>query len=190
MLSEGQTQFGIFTLKVVDAAAVGAAAVVTTLLGFVVEFLKGKAPANRKNKAYDDADRHLNFLEKWVELSQHATPELSAEARLQISQELQKVRDRLAQELEVVHVAVSSAGAAAISAPPPMWRQVFLWYKPKRVIGWLPRVIFYFTAVLSSVGLLVGLTEATARSDSSYWLGFSIFPFFTLIFWLLSRVAE
>ncbi len=190
MVWQGQTQFGIFTLKVVDAAAVGVAAVVTTLLGFVVEFLKGRAPANRKNKAYDDADRHLGFLEKWIQLSQHATPELPPETKLQISQELQKVHERLTRELEVVHIAVSSSSVATVSASQPMWRQVMLWYRPKRVIAWLPRAIFYVTAVLSLIGLLVGIVGSDARSDSNYWLGYSVFPFFTLIFWLLSRAAD
>ncbi len=128
--AQGQTQFGIFTLKVVDAAAVGAAAVVTTLLGFVVEFLKGKAPANRKNKAYDDADRHLSFLEKWVQLSQHATPELSPETRLEISQELQKIRERLAQELEVVHAVTSATGVVTMPLRSPCGGKYFCGTSP------------------------------------------------------------
>jgi hypothetical protein len=121
----------------------------------LLDFVKGKAPATRKvRRAYEDAGKHLAFLEKWVQISERATPELPPEIRTQISAKLQKVHERLSVELEIVHIAVHARNVAKTEPTQSLWRLLLI-YKPRRAVAWLPPVFFYLIAVVGCIAALV-----------------------------------
>jgi len=160
--------------------------ILAALIPFLATYLSKISKANVRKNLLEDAQKKIDFLDKYFQVSAKFLPEPEIETlKLQLSAEMQEVKNQVS-SLDK-HENLSDYQRLSIV------QKVFLTFSPVSVLGWLWAVLFYITLVFT-VFLFWGfsLDEASNFSTETFMQsiqdGTSIFVFgFLLIPLLLFR---
>jgi len=160
--------------------------ILAALIPFIATYLSKISKANVRKNLLEDAQKKIDFLDKYFQVSAKFLPESEIDSlKIQLSAEMQEVKNQVSsldkqenlsdyQRLTVV-------------------QKVFLTFSPASVLGWLWAVLFYILLVFT-VFLFWGfsLDEASNFSTETFVQsiqdGTSIFVFgFLMIILLLFR---
>lgn len=157
--------------------------ILAALIPFIATYLSKISKANVRKNLLEDAQKKIDFLDKYFLVSVKFLPESEIDSlKLQLSAEMQEVKNQVSsldkqenlsdyQRLSIV-------------------QKVFLTFSPASILGWLWAVLFYITLVFT-VFLFWGfsLDEASNFSTETFLQsiqdGTSIFVFGFLILILL-----
>lgn len=157
--------------------------ILAALIPFLATYLSKISKANIRKNLLEDAQKKIDFLDKYFQVSSKFLAEGEIESlKLQLSAEMQEVKNKVS-SLDKQENLTDYQRLTIV-------QKVFLTFSPASVMGWLWAVIFYITLAFT-VFLFWGFSLDEASNFSTETLtqsiqdGTSIFVFGFLIILLL-----
>lgn len=136
--------------------------ILAALIPFIATYLSKISKANIRKNLLEDAQKKIDFLDKYFLVSAKFLPETEIESlKLQLSTEIQEVKNQV-YSLDRKQDLTDYQRLTVI-------QKVFLTFSPASVLGWLWAVLFYITLVFT-VFLFWGssLDEASNFSTETF----------------------
>jgi len=130
---------------------------VITAIGIGVQELRQSRDAYGHRKlARAEATEMVAFIEKWIQTQQ----------LICLPEEFEAVKRKAQPQLEGVYANLTRVNEARLgTVTRPLFRRIFLLYKPASVGGWILHIVFYLLVLLVAMGSLGVLSD----EDLSAW---------------------
>ena len=179
--------------EVQQGLVVGVFGLMGTLIPAALAWSRERGAASSRVRRLEEATKRVAFWDQWLKLSTQLPTACSPEITDRVRNELTMLCSMIESDSFVAHAVASNQQAQTTEFTRkihamPIWRRVFLLYKPERSLAYFPRFMFFLGIFTTALVLL--LQGSTQDNKEGFYLILFLLAAWILVFRYLSRWLE